>query len=104
MSDRPRLQLPPGRRRVLLHSCCAPCSGEVMEAMQALHDGAIGRVYFAKGWYANGRKPIGVGKVVPVPATLDFELWQGPAPRKPYKDNLVHYNWHWFWNWGTGKR
>ena len=76
---------------------------KVMEGIQALKEGVIGRVYFAKGWYANGRKPIGVGKVVAPPATLDFELWQGPAPRKPYKDNLVHYNWHWFWNWGTGE-
>lgn len=76
---------------------------KVMEAIQALHEGVIGRVYFAKGWYANGRKPIGVGKVVAPPTTLDFELWQGPAPRKPYKDNLVPYNWHWFWNWGTGE-
>jgi len=76
---------------------------KVMEAMQALHDGIIGRVYFARGWYANARKQIGIGKVVPVPSTLDFELWQGPAPRKSYKDNLVHYNWHWFWNWGTGE-
>lgn len=76
---------------------------KVMEAVQALKEGVIGRVYFAKGWYANGRKPIGIGKVVAPPSTLDFELWQGPAPRKPYKDNLVHYNWHWFWNWGTGE-
>jgi len=37
-----------------------------------------------------------------VPSTLDFDLWQGPAPRKEYQDNLVHYNWHWFWDFGNG--
>ncbi len=57
----------------------------------------------AKTWYTNNRGPIGIGKKVPVPSNLDFELWQGPAPRREYQDNLVHYNWHWFWHWGTGE-
>lgn len=68
-----------------------------------LKSGVIGRVYFARGWYTNNRKSIGKGTVVPVPSNLNFDLWQGPAPRKEYRSNLVHYNWHWFWHWGTGE-
>ena len=68
-----------------------------------LKAGVIGKVYMAKTWYANTRGSIGTGKVTPVPSNLDYELWQGPAPRLPYKDNLIHYNWHGFWNWGTGE-
>jgi predicted dehydrogenase len=75
----------------------------LMGAVKEVHEGLLGNVYFGKSWYANNRKSIGVGKKIPVPSTLDFELWQGPALRKAYQDNLVHYNWHWFWNWGTGE-
>jgi len=76
----------------------------LIEAVRLVREeGIIGNTYFAKAWYANNRKSIGIGKKIPVPSTLDFELWQGPAPRRDYKDNLVHYNWHWFWNWGTGE-
>ncbi len=75
----------------------------VKKAIQAVHDGEIGRVYFAKGWYAANRESIGKGKEVAVPEWLNYELWQGPAPREAFRDNVIHYNWHWFWNWGTGE-
>ena len=38
-----------------------------------------------------------------MPDWLDYDLWQGPAPRIAFKDNLIHYNWHWFWHGGTGE-
>ncbi|HEV2128371.1 MAG TPA: Gfo/Idh/MocA family oxidoreductase [Thermomicrobiales bacterium] len=74
-----------------------------IEIVQQIREGLIGRPYYARTWYANARPSIGIGKPAAVPAHLDWELWQGPAPRVPFHDNYVHYNWHWFWNWGTGE-
>jgi len=76
----------------------------IIEAVRLVkEENIIGNAYFGKAWYANNRKSIGIGKKVPAPSTLDFDLWQGPAPRRDYQDNLVHYNWHWFWHWGTAE-
>jgi len=78
-------------------------SPHTIEIVEKIHNGLIGRAYFAKCWYNNTRRSIGVGKDATVPATLDWDLWQGPAPRRPYKDNVQPYNWHWFRVWGTGE-
>src|ERR1700741_299301 len=78
-------------------------SPHTIEIITRIHEGVIGKPYFARAWYVNTRKSIGTGKEVPVPAQLDWDLWQGPAPRRPYKDNVHPYNWHWFRIYGTGE-
>lgn len=76
---------------------------ETIELMKAINDGELGDIYHVYTWYANNRPSIGKGSRVPVPEWLNWDLWQGPAPRADYSDIYVHYNWHWFWDWGTGE-
>lgn len=64
---------------------------------------AIGAMRNAKAWYVSNRASIGTGKKTAVPEWLDWDLWQGPAPREDFRDNIVHYNWHWFRKWGTSE-
>ena len=78
-------------------------SPHTIEIVDKIHNGLIGRAYFAKAWYSNTRRSIGVGREAPVPPSLDWDLWQGPAPRVAYRDNVQPYNWHWFRTWGTGE-
>ena len=78
-------------------------SAHTIEIVDKIHNGLIGRPYYAKAWYSNVRKSIGYGKEIPVPPTLDWDLWQGPVPRRPYNSNYHPYNWHWFRFFGTGE-
>ena len=75
----------------------------VQQMVKEIHEGVIGNVFLAQCFYSRRRQPIGFGKKVSPPAELDWNLWQGPAPRTDYRDNLLPYNWHWFWRWGTGE-
>jgi len=78
-------------------------SEKIAEAFRLLQEGVIGDVHSARASYGKGRESIGRGKQVPVPAHIDYELWQGPAPRIPFTDNRLHYSWHWFWHYGNGE-
>jgi predicted dehydrogenase len=74
----------------------------IREAVQLLRDGYIGKVYMARGLVFRRRPDIGNRPFEPVPAGIDYDLWTGPAPKRPFTRNLVHYNWHWHWDYGNG--
>ena len=63
----------------------------------------LGELKYARAWYDAARPRNGIGKAVAVPDWLDWDLWQGPAPRTEFHDNYVHYKWHWFRRWGTAE-
>lgn len=72
------------------------------EARQRLAEGVIGDVYMARGLCFKWRDTIGRAQEEPVPAGVDYDLWTGPAPVRPFTRNRFHYNWHWQWAYGNG--
>lgn len=79
-------------------------SDHTIEIIKEIHNGVIGVPYRAVAFYLNKRGEVPVQKPAPVPAGLDWELFQGPAPRRVYTEETWDYNWHWYgWNYGTGE-
>jgi predicted dehydrogenase len=78
-------------------------SAGYLKAIEKLHAGAIGKVYLARAFYNSKRGSIGSKSDDQAPAHLNFDLWQGPVPKRAYRENVVHYHWHWFWHWGNGE-
>ncbi|MGC8882044.1 MAG: Gfo/Idh/MocA family protein [Bryobacteraceae bacterium] len=73
-----------------------------IRAIQQLQNGIIGPLYMAKGLCFKRRRSIGKTPPEPVPPGLDWDLFLGPAPMRPYTKNRFAYNWHWFWDTGNG--
>jgi predicted dehydrogenase len=76
-----------------------PCSQTMAEY---LHTGKLGEVYMAKGLCYKWRDTIGKAPDEAVPTGVDYDLWLGPAPKRPFSKNRFHYNWHWNWDYGNG--
>ena len=77
-------------------------SAPAIEAIRTLHNGTFGEIYLARGLCFKWRDTIGHAPEEPVPAGVDYDLWTGPAPLKPFTRNRFHYNWHWIWDTGNG--
>jgi len=78
-------------------------SGDVVaKAVQFLREGGLGTIYAGRTVIYRQRDPIGVIANSQVPSGVNYDLWLGPAPTRPFNENHFHYHWHWFWEYGTG--
>ena len=77
-------------------------SSALQEAVQRLKSGEFGEIYHARALCFKARNTIGKTPVEAVPPGVDYDMWCGPAPVRPFTKNRFHYNWHWFWDTGNG--
>ena len=89
--------------KVVQHGTQARSNGATREAIAWLHDGGLGQVSIARGLCYKRRESIGkVLQTQQPPATLDYDLWTGPAQILPLRRKQLHYDWHWVFNTGNG--
>src|ERR1700720_167749 len=89
--------------RICQHGSQSRSNPGMIEAIQHLNAGTIGDVYMARALCYKWRPSIGHAAVEAVPAGVNYDLWTGPAPMKPFTRNRFHYNWHWIWDTGNGE-
>ncbi len=77
---------------------------ESIDIVNQIHNGVIGVPYKATSFYNNSRGATPIAAPAPIPEGLDWDLWQGPAPRRSYEHNTWDYHWHWYgWTYGTAE-
>ncbi len=89
-------------RKMVQHGTQARSSAGLAEGIEYLRSGELGKVRMAKAINCQLRGPIGRVADSETPPNVNYDLWLGPAPKRPFNRNRFHYNWHWFWDYGTG--
>jgi predicted dehydrogenase len=74
----------------------------MIEAIAYVQSGKIGKVHMAKAWNSQLRRRVPAVPDSAAPGTLDWNIWQGPAPQRPFNTNRYSYGWRWYWDYGTG--
>jgi predicted dehydrogenase len=88
--------------RIVQQGSQSRSSPALQEAVEKMKAGEFGEIYMARGLCFKARNTIGKTPVEPVPPGVDYDMWTGPAPIRPFTKNRFHYNWHWFWDTGNG--
>jgi predicted dehydrogenase len=89
--------------RICQHGSQMRSNPGITEAMAFLHEGHLGKVIVSRGLCYKPRPSIGkVSGPQPIPSTVDYNLWCGPAPMAPLMRTKFHYDWHWNWQTGNG--
>jgi len=89
-------------RRIVQHGTQARSSKGLMDAIEYMKSGELGRIRMAKAINSQRRGKIGRKPDTPTPPHVHYDLWLGPAPKRPFNINRYHYKWHWWWDYGTG--
>jgi predicted dehydrogenase len=89
-------------RRIIQHGTQSRSAKGLIDAMEYMRSGKLGKIRMAKAINSQRRGPIGRVPDSETPAHVNYDIWLGPAPKRPFNRNRFHYNWHWFWDYGTG--
>lgn len=89
-------------QRIVQHGTQLRAAPHYREAWKLLKDGIIGKVLMVKAINNQRRGRLPHRENEPVPAGVNYDLWLGPAPKRPFNRNHFHYGWHWLWEYGTG--
>ena len=88
--------------RMVQHGTQSRSAEGLAEAVEYMRSGELGKIRMAKAINSQLRGPIGRVADSETPAGVNYDMWLGPAPKRPFNRNRYHYKWHWFWDYGTG--